>query len=100
MNKSFFSWLALGIGGLIVVILLRFGALGPEDDQGLPLLTSLFLAEFGFLATAAGAYFGYRSWTADKSGLVNLVSTIVCVVLSLGCAWMGMVIWSERVAGA
>ena len=98
MNKSRFSWVALGIGGIVAMILLRFGVPGSQGEQVLPLLTSLFLAEFGFLITAAGSYMGYRAWSVQQGGVLSLLPPVGCVLLAVGFAWLGLAIWGEKIA--
>ena len=98
MNKTHFSWIALGIGGLIAMILLRFGATGQTGEPELPLLTSLFLAEFGFLVTGAGAIIGIKAWLVERPGLLFLLSPVACALLALAFAWLGFAIWGEKVS--
>jgi hypothetical protein len=97
MNQSKFSWIALGIGGFVALLLLRFGPSGGEE-QALPLLTSLFLAEFGFLVSAAGAYLGYRSHAGERRTPLFWLTPLACLLLALGFAWLGLTIWSQQVA--
>jgi len=98
MNRSNFSWLALGLGSVIALILLGFKAPGDGAGWGLPLLTALFLAEFGFLISAAGAVLGFGAWQVQEKVGVLLLSPIACGALSLGFAWVGISIWSGSVA--
>ena len=98
MNKAHFSWIALGIGIVIAMLLMRFGAPGADGKPGLPLLTTLFLAEFGFVVSAGGAYFGFRQLPGRARSLAALLPPIACLLLALGFAWLGLGIWSERVA--
>ena len=53
--KRSYPWLALGLGLLLSLILMRFSANGMEGRFQLPLLTSLLIAEFGFLVPAIAA---------------------------------------------
>jgi len=98
MNRPSFSWIALGLGTLIAMILLRFGPTGAEGGQGLPLLTALFLAEFGFLVALAGAFLGFRAWQSQNRGVVLLLPPIACAALAVGFAWVGVAIWNGVVA--
>lgn len=98
MSKPSFSWLALGLGSIIAMVLLRFGPPGSGTGQGLPLLTALFLAEFGFLVSAAGTALGFSTWRTQEKGGVLLLSPIACGALTLGFAWVGVVMWVGNVA--
>lgn len=98
MNRVLFSWIALGIGAVVVLVLLGSGAPGAQGQPGLPLLTSLFLAEFGFVVTAAGCFLSLRDWWVRQPGVLYLVLPLACGVLALGLAWLGLAIWESRVA--
>jgi hypothetical protein len=98
MNRLPFSWAALGLGSLIAMVVLRFGWTGIEGEQELPLLTTLFLAEFGFLVTAAGAILGSRAWRARQERMLALLPPATCGILAIGFAWVGVAIWSNRIA--
>jgi hypothetical protein len=58
MGNLSFPWLALGLGLLVAVGLLSSGALSPDGNYSLPLLTMLIVNEFGFFVTAIGAGVG------------------------------------------
>ena len=70
MQRSF-PWLALGLGLLLALVLMRFGP--TADGGGLPLLTALLISEFGFLLTAIAAGIGVRD-------LVNQGARAVCIL--------------------
>ena len=55
--KISFPWLALGLGLLLSVVLLRFSG-SDGDTHQLPLLAALLMSEFGLLVTAAAAVMG------------------------------------------
>ncbi len=74
MQRSF-PWLALGLGLLLALLLIRFGP--TADGGGLPLLTALLISEFGFLLTAIAAGIGVR-------GLLGQGARAVCIFL-LAC---------------
>jgi len=98
MKQQPYSWIALGVAGLIALILLRFGPGNAAEGSGLPLLTSLFLAEFGFLVSAVGAVLGIRAWFSGSAGMAILLSGIACALLAVGFGWTGLAIWSDKVA--
>lgn len=94
MKKQPFSWIAVGIGGLIALVVLKFGPLSDQTDAALPLLTALLLCEFGALVTAAGAYVGFRAWLPHRSDALGLLLAVLCLGLALGFLWLGLEIWS------
>jgi len=97
MNKDKFPYLAAGIGFIIVIILLQAGAGGSELKTGFPLLTLLFLCEFGFFMTVAGAiHSGFLYSSKRKQGL--LIILIVCVILFIYFLFTGIDIWQSYVS--
>lgn len=59
MKKSV-SWLTLGVGLFLALILLRFSPLSTSDGFILPLLTALLMSELGFIITAIGTGMSVR----------------------------------------
>jgi hypothetical protein len=91
MRRSF-PWLALGLGLVLSLILLRFSPLaGP--GEGLPLLTALLMAEFGLLVTVAAAGLGIRNLLKEGMRLPTLGLLIGNVLLAVNFLRMGLVLW-------
>ncbi len=97
MKKFPFPWVATGIGLTVAMALLRIGALNPNVEPALPLLTMLFMAEFGFLVSLAGAVSGARTWFAQRDNFILLGLVLACVVLAGGLFWAGLSIWRNSV---
>lgn len=90
--KFSFPWLASGIGLVLVMVLIKGGALA-EEDRALPLLTLLFISEFGFLVTAAGGYVAVKSLLqADKNWRTILLS-LACLSLAIAFFTLGIQLW-------
>jgi hypothetical protein len=88
-----FPWLALGLGLLLALVLVRFEP--TADGSGLPLLTALLISEFGFLLTAIAAGISVR-------GLLQQGAQAVCVLLLAGNALLavnflriGLALWPD-----
>ncbi len=74
--KISYPWLALGLGLLLSLALLRFA----EADSGgprLPLLASLLMSEFGLLVTAIAALIGIRDLFRQGPGQPVLVLLVL-----------------------
>ena len=97
--KRPYPWLALGLGLLLGLILFRFGALNPEDEHSLPLLTLLLVAEFGFLVTAVAAGIGVRDLIRQGAQLAGI--TLLCgnLALAAGFLWVGIALWPVSSGG-
>ena len=96
MKRISFPWIATGIGLVLVVILIRSGAAGGAEDHALPLLTLLFLAEFGFILTAVGAVAGFRTWLRERGNLAMLSVCSASVLLAIGFLALGVYLWRSQ----
>ena len=94
MKKNAFPLLASGIG-LVLALLLARSTSGIDSEPLLPPLTLLFISEFGFLLTAAGAWIGGRAWLAQRSQLRMLPAAVGCLALALAFLYFGLGLWSE-----
>lgn len=88
-----FPWLALGLGLLIALVLITTGAVGPEADRRLPLLTLLIVTEFGFFLTAIGAGLALRSLKRHSFSVSVIISALGCGMLTAGFLWLGLELW-------
>jgi hypothetical protein len=64
--KKNIPWISFGLGLLFSLLLLEYSPLNTSAGQRLPLLTSLFIAEFGFLVTADSAFVSFRTLGAER----------------------------------
>ena len=96
--KFSFPWLAAGIGLILAMVLLQSGVLGEADERSLPLLTMLFISEFGFLVTAGGSFLAGRALRESERRTTNLLLTIACAALAIAFFAVGMTLW-QGVAG-
>lgn len=97
MKRLNFPWIAAGIGIVLAFALLRGGAAEPAGAARLPTLTLLFMSEFGFLVTAAGAFVGIRN-RQQTNGRGQLLPGIACSILAAGFAVLGLMVWREHMA--
>lgn len=97
MKAERISWLALGFGLLLMMLLLASGAV-QGDQLKLPLLTLLMASELGFLVTLIGAFQAVR--TRSKLGVQwAMLVAIGCAALSLSFAWIGLSLWQGMGGG-
>jgi hypothetical protein len=99
MGKLTFPWLALGLGLLVAAGLLMSGALSPEGNYELPLLTMLIVNEFGFFVTAIGAGVGINTLLKDGAQPYLLPVIITCAVLAAGFLYLAIRLWPGMAAG-
>jgi hypothetical protein len=99
MGKLTFPWLAFGMGLLIATGLLASGALSPEADYELPLLTMMIVNEFGFFVTAIGAGLGINALLRDGVQSPLLMVTVGCAVMAAGFLYLAIRLWPGLVSG-
>ncbi|EGV16600.1 hypothetical protein [Thiocapsa marina] len=104
MSKRFpFTWAAAGLGLVLALVLALgggpVGTPGGEMDtqaaRGMPLLTRLFIGEFGFLITAGGAFWGFKHRRSQGSEIATLIAALACVALAVAFLVMGIGLWTE-----
>lgn len=93
MKKEAFTWIALGLGLAIAMVALPASIPDAEGNTALPLLTLLFVNEFGFILAAIGAALGARLLRASGMRFALLAATTGCVVLAVLFAWLGLSLW-------
>jgi len=98
MGNLNFPWLALGLGLLVAAGLLFSGALSPDADYELPLLTMLIVNEFGFFVTAIGAGVGINMLLKDGMQAPLLLVVVGCAIMALGFLYMAIRLWPGMAA--
>ena len=93
--KFSFPWLAAGLGLLFAMVLLQTGVLGPAESRSLPLLTMLFISEFGFLVTAAGSFVAGKTLLQQGRNWTQLLLTLACGALSIAFFSLGIMLWQS-----
>jgi hypothetical protein len=75
------------------------GGADPEATRRLPLLTLLFISEFGFLVTAIGAFHGFKTRGREDAETASLIAAVACVALALAFLIMGLGLWTDGLGG-
>jgi len=94
MKKSI-SWLTLGIGLVLALILVRFSPLSASNGFSLPMLTALLMSELGFIITAIGAGISVNDVLKQGVKLRPAVLLIGNLLLALNFLNHGLSLWSE-----
>ncbi len=87
MKTHFLPLAALIIGGILQLIM------GLVGENTLPLLTLLFMSEFGLLLCIAGAWAGFKHGRGASKDPRLLPAAFLCVLLAVAFAIEGYVIW-------
>lgn len=93
MNTDTFPWVAVGIGLVVGLLLIGTGAIDPGGEHALPLLTMLFMSEFGFIVTLVGAGIATKIWLGQRSKLPMLLAGLLGAALAAGFALIGLRLW-------
>lgn len=91
--KRSFPWLALAIGLLLALLLIRFTPLNPDAEWTLPLLTALLISEFGFVVTTVATVVGIREVMSQGLALRTALLVAGNLLLAIGFLTMGLSLW-------
>ena len=94
MKTEAFTWIALTLGLAIAMVALPASAPDADGATSLPLLTLLFLSEFGFILTALGSGVGIRRLRSEGMRFALLAAVVGCAVLAILFVWLGLSLWS------
>jgi len=94
MKKSI-TWLTLGIGLFVALILFRFSPLSSSSGFSLPMLTALLMSEFGFIITVIGAGISVRDVLKQGVELRPAALLIGNLLLALNFINQGLSLWAE-----
>ena len=94
MQKSI-TWLTLGIGLFLALILFRFSPLSASSGFSLPMLTALLMSEFGFIITVIGAGISVRDVLKQGVELRPAALLIGNLLLALNFINQGLSLWAE-----
>jgi len=94
MKKSI-TWLTLGIGLFLALILFRFSPLSASSGFSLPMLTALLMSEFGFIITVIGAGISVRDVLKQGVELRPAALLIGNLLLALNFINQGLSLWAE-----
>lgn len=90
-----FSWLTLTLGLVFSLILMWFGPLNPGARSFMPLLMALFMAELGFIATAAGAVAAVRKVLSNKADRRSIILAVGNTLLAINLLYTGFLVWPQ-----
>jgi hypothetical protein len=93
MNKANFPFIALAIGLFLMGVLFKTGAIDPDTELVLPLLTVLVISEFGFIIMATAVFFGLQTMARSGFDIVLSVVTLLCGMLGVEFMLTGLEHW-------
>ncbi|WP_455221156.1 hypothetical protein [Kaarinaea lacus] len=93
MKKYTFPYIALALGLILLLIIVKGSETASEGTTIVPLLTLLVVNEFAFFATAIGVYLGIIHMKAIGIKYGYLAVTLLCGVLSITFLVIGFKLW-------
>lgn len=87
MKPDKFVWIALLIAIPLLLLQFLFGIRMTAEEQGIPLLTVLFMNQFGAILCAGAGWFSIRAMKKTGIQVVVLVATGVLAVLAVVFMW-------------
>lgn len=97
--KQAYAWGALGLGLVLSLVLMLFGAAVPGAERRLPLLTSLLLCEVGFIITAIAVALGVHHAVRRRRWSWQLVVTLGNLLLAINFARVALLLWPATGGG-
>ncbi len=91
--KRSYPWIALGLGLILSLVLMRYGTPDGAAGYKLPLLTGLLMAEFGFLVTAIAAGICVRDLVKQGIEIIAIVLLIGNLILAANFIRLGLQLW-------
>jgi hypothetical protein len=93
MKQENFPFIASGLGLFLMLLLIKGSETGEDGSTLIPLLTLLVVSEFAFIVNAIGAYLGIKHTLANGLKPLYAVVTLLCALLAIFFAWMGILLW-------
>jgi len=93
MKKQNFPYLAVGLGLMLMLFILKGSETDNEGNTLIPLLTLLVFNECAFVLTAVGTYIGVRNFSIAENRLFYGVSTALCALLTVLFVLQGIKLW-------
>lgn len=93
MNKTNFPFIALAIGLFLMGVLFTTGAIDPDTELVIPLLTVLIISEFGFIVMASAVFLGIQTMARNGFDIVLSIVTLLCGMLAVEFMLTGIEHW-------
>lgn len=95
--KSFnFPYIALGLGLVFMLLVMKGSELDSNGITAIPLLTLLIVSEFSFFVNVIAAYIGIRHMRSVRVKPVYMVIILFCIVLAVRFIFFGLALWPDK----
>ena len=93
--KHNFPFIAVGMGLLMLLAVLKGKELDAEGATLIPLLTLLAINEVAFAISAVGAFVGIKRLKADGVSALNVALVVMCGILMVCFAVLGFELFPD-----
>jgi hypothetical protein len=93
INRARFPYVAVLLGGFLLMVLLFTDGAHDISVFRLPMLTLLLISEFGCIVTATGAWLGIQQLMKSRFTLLMIAVTTACAMLAPAFAILGVGYW-------
>ena len=93
MKKIHFPYIAFGLGGLLMMFVIKGSELDADGQTLIPLLTLLIFNECAFILAAIGVYIGLTNYKQAENRRFYLLSTGGCALLAVLFLLQGIKLW-------
>ena len=93
MKTYNFPYIAFALGLILMATVMIGSSEGGDGTTRLPLLTLLIASEFAFFVNVFAVYIGIRHTLASGARPVYVITTVLCVLLAAGFAYLGIGLW-------
>jgi hypothetical protein len=93
INRARFPYVAVLLGGFLMMVLVLTDGAHDISVYRLPRLTLLLISEFGCIVTATGAWLGIQQLMKSRFTLLMIIVTAACAMLAPAFAILGVNYW-------
>lgn len=93
MKPAYFPYIAIALGVVLLLAVIKGSQLSSQGETHLPLLTLLLMSEFSAIVTAIAAFLGFKQIRSGSYTPVYLLTTIACGLLSACFLYLGIKLW-------
>lgn len=93
MKTINFPYIAVVLGFLLLLIVMRGSETDADGVTALPLLTLLIINECAFFLTAAGSFIGIKHLRTIGFQAFYSATTVLCVLLTIQFILLGIKLW-------
>lgn len=93
MKTINFPYIAVVLGLIILLMVIRGSETDADGITALPLLTLLIINECAFFLTAAGSFIGIKHLLATGFKAFYAATTLLCILLTIQFILLGIKLW-------